>query len=84
MQKEESSSFQVTHRDHLKLASWRNTKKEEWKHMQKSTNLWQRDQGIQDRQRIVSSVSGVGKTGVYMQKNEIGPYLAPYTEINLK
>ena len=72
MQKEESSSFQMTHRGHLKLASWKNTKKEEWTHTQKSTNVWQRNQGIQDRERIVSSASGVGKTGVCMQKNEIG------------
>ena len=36
------------------------------------------------KERAVSSTNGAGNLDIHMQKNEVGPYLTPYTKINSK
>ena len=39
---------------------------------------------IYSGEKTVSSISGAGKTGIHMQKNDMDPYHTPYTKVNSK
>ena len=50
----------------------------------KLSNTWSNNLQPHNGKRRVSSINVLRKLDIYMQKNEVDPYLTPYTKINSK